>query len=816
MRIDKQTDLPYNDRIQSHHDLLKRSVQNRMKKSKFLCLVLSALMVFTLCGSMAASATSHQVDNSAAGGVVYNGTTYSSYNVHTLTFDPADYVVLPFAGYAGGTYTLDGQYSQAVARGYDVVGVVNGDFANMSNGYLNDYIVTNGEVVIGDAARHGSMTCVLSDGTIETVAASQLQFTAYFNGAEVPGGISYINRRPNRTSSDGWTDAIYYFDSNAAPDKCPLAGVAVICRKLNGTVLSIGGTMEAEVLSVEERSNANGITLAKDEFLLYVRAASPLAETLKALKKGNSVTITTTETVADSVETVTRATSILANIGYLVKDGKNLAAEDSFNNGAAHSNTYKAQWTAFGTKSDGTWVVFTSEGNSGSTGLTLKQVAEYMISLGCKTVIRLDGGGSSAMYLCDDGSGHAGYKENHGRPVADCLIIAKRSSKALQPSDEVQKTLADLIKQAQSSTDATVKAALDYAQDVLKDKKTVAGDYTFAMMRLKDALSGKGALRELMALALGVNFTQYSEYALTRLREAYAAASVVFGSGSATADDVAVAYAQLEKWLDAKGTYSTGDATYPRLTSGGNFYLSRFNAGMQENGCNIFTPGSSIAQTYANLWWSSAVLLRKNAHGSYVVEKTAIGGGSTTAIPDQFGFTIVPEDCIVIGAHGACESPVRTAAVTGKLLVPHGFDIDGQTIGVGAYFTFETANSGGHIYDWKVTETPTCTEKGAEILTCLICGETTGSSRTIGELGHYDKSGKCLICGKNTSGVLGDLTGDGVIDSMDYLQLKRFCLGTFELTEAQEAVADVNKDGEINALDYLMVKRHVLGTFTIA
>lgn len=790
------------------------------QRSKLLCLLLSALMVLGVCGPLTVSAASHRVDSGAGTGVVYNGTTYDSYNVHALTFDPADYVILPFAGYAGGTYTLDGQYSQAVARGYDVVGVVNGDFANMSTGYLNDYIVTNGEVVIGDASRHGSMTCILPDGSFTTVAASQLKFAAYFNGTEVPGGISYINRRPNRTASDGWTDSIYYFDSNAAPDKCPLAGIAVMCRKLNGTVLSIGGTMEAEVLSVEERANANGISPAKDEFLLYVRAASPLAGTLKALKKGDSVVISVSETVEASAEIVTRATSILANIGCLVKDGKNLAAEDSFNVGAPHSNAYKAQWTAFGTKADGTWVVFTSEGNSGSSGLTLKQVAQYMIDLGCTDVIRLDGGGSSAMYLSNDGSGKAGYKENYGRPVADCLIVAKRSSRALQPSAESKKMLEDLMKQAQGSANADVKTALAYAQSIVDCETAVAGDYTFAMMRLKEALSGKGALSDLMALALGADFKQYSEYALTRLREAYAYASNVFGSGSSTADDIAIANAQLEKWLGAKGKYSTSDATYPQLTSNGNFYFNRFNAGMQENDCNIFTPGTSIAQNYANLWWSSAVLLRKNAHGSYVVEKTAVGGGNVNKIPEAFGFTIVPEDCLVIGAHGACETPVRTAAVAGKILVPHGFDIAGQTTGIGAYFTFETAAGAGHTFDWKVTKAPTCTEKGSEILTCTICGETAGPPRTIDELGHLYHADKCRICGAEApndplAGLLGDLGGNGEIDAADYLLLKRYCLGTFKLTDAQQSVADVNRDGAINALDYLLVKRHVLGTFKI-
>ena len=61
---------------------------------------------------------------------------------------------------------------------------------------------------------------------------------------------------------------------------------------------------------------------------------------------------------------------------------------------------------------------------------------------------------------------------------------------------------------------------------------------------------------------------------------------------------------------------------------------------------------------------------------------------------------------------------------------------------------------------------------------------------------------------------LGDVTGDGEVDAMDYLLIKRHVLGSFAIG-AREGYADVNRNGEIDALDYMMVKRHVLGSFTI-
>ena len=717
-------------------------------KRKLLCLTLSVLMVFTVCGALMVSAeTTFRVDSGDGSGVMYYGGTYNSCNIHTLTFNTDDYAVIPFSAYSGGTYTLNGQYSQAVNWGYEPVGIINGDFFNMSNGYLNDYIVSNGEVVIGDSNTHGSMTCIMPDGSFKTVATSRLSFATYLNGMEVPGGISYINRRPNRNAADGWTDALYYYDFTAASDKCPLAGVAVICKKLDGTVLSIGGTMEAQVVSVEEKSNANGITLAKDEFLLYVRSSSPLAATLKALKKGDSVTVNASETVAASADVTTNATSILANIGYLVKDGKNFAATDEFNTIDPHGNKYKAAWTAFGVKEDGSWMFFISEA---SNQLTQPQVADYMISQGCKTVIRLDGGGSVAMYLSDAGNGSAGYAYNQGRNVPDCLMVVKRSSAALQPSDETKTALEDLIAKAQDSTDEDVKAALEYAQSVVKNDKSVSGDYTKAMMRLRDALNNKGVLSTMLALASGATYSDYSEYVLTRLREAYAAGSEVFGNPNATADEIAIATAQLVKWVNAKGEYSTSEATYPKITTDGNFYFSHFNTKIAEGDNTLFTPGQSIAQNDANLKWAGAILLHKNAHGSYVVENVVNGAamGSDDYVPNELGFTVVPEGYLVLGAHGEeNNTAVRTAAKVGSIFVPHGIDIEKRNIGVGAYFSFEPATGDGHTFEWKVTKAPTCNEKGSEILTCTICGATTGSPRVLDELDHVYKDGKCLLCG---------------------------------------------------------------------
>ena len=61
----------------------------------------------------------------------------------------------------------------------------------------------------------------------------------------------------------------------------------------------------------------------------------------------------------------------------------------------------------------------------------------------------------------------------------------------------------------------------------------------------------------------------------------------------------------------------------------------------------------------------------------------------------------------------------------------------------------------------------------------------------------------------------GDINSNGKVESKDYMMLKRYVLGTYQIDDARLANADVNGDGTVNAKDYLMLKRHVLGTYVI-
>lgn len=71
------------------------------------------------------------------------------------------------------------------------------------------------------------------------------------------------------------------------------------------------------------------------------------------------------------------------------------------------------------------------------------------------------------------------------------------------------------------------------------------------------------------------------------------------------------------------------------------------------------------------------------------------------------------------------------------------------------------------------------------------------------------------VFAETVSRILGDISGDEKITSLDYLLVKRYCFDTVEFNPAQKSVADVDRNGTVNAQDYISIKRHCLGNLLL-
>lgn len=62
--------------------------------------------------------------------------------------------------------------------------------------------------------------------------------------------------------------------------------------------------------------------------------------------------------------------------------------------------------------------------------------------------------------------------------------------------------------------------------------------------------------------------------------------------------------------------------------------------------------------------------------------------------------------------------------------------------------------------------------------------------------------------------ILGDVNGDGEVDSTDYLLVKRCCFDSYTLSEEEFIRANVDKNIEVNSTDYVLIKRIAFGSYT--
>ncbi len=555
-----------------------------------LALLICVIMLASSCVFANAATVSMSVSKSFS---VTSGVDYAKYNVygsqskHTeactvLEFSPNQYMAVPFIGYAGSASLLAEHYNRAVNTfGYEVAGVINGSFFGTANDALIGHIITNGKLACAHFGDTQEMVTFDANGKMTSVS-SVLSSTLNSNGTILTNAIAYVNKRQDAAWS-GATHKIFYYDESCGT-KADTTGTnyEVVCRKLDNTEIGVGQTLKGEVVAIYPATSKTAI--ASNQFVLSVKTSSDHLGYLNTLKVGDPVSVSVNETNASARTAMENAVGAITNVGWLVKDGVDLTLTQSTVGTHSVTGTY-ARWTAFGTKPDGSYVFFTSEGGgtgASSRSLTLRDVAAAMIKLGCNNVIRMDGGGSSAMYVSNTGSGSAGYVQSHSRSVCDVILVVKKSSLVDQNLIAALNTaLAEAKAYVSITPNAAISAAIAEAEAALSAGNVIASEARRLIKKL--SVSSKDSLKTLIDNAASLSYAGFSEEQLSVIRANYERANEIYHNANATAAEVVAAYNALSQTLNLTGktvisvgkTYTTSGAkhgSYPdnsvRLTDG--------------------------------------------------------------------------------------------------------------------------------------------------------------------------------------------------------------------------------------------------------
>ncbi len=327
------------------------------------------------------------------------------------------------------------------------------------------------------------------------------------------------------------------------------------------------------------------------------------------------------------------------------------------------------------------------------------------------------------------------------------------------------------------------------------------------------------------AIRTGIKNGNWETLTLTSVRDTAISARYVKFTINSTATNNFV-------WLDEVEVIS-GE---PLLS--GNVYVNGINQKIGSGDCFVFTPSfGTIAVDTANHAWTANVVAKWNAEkNGYVVTARSFGEGSTTpsvtlASDEIFIAANNWETGVTDGSEvkgSAANTNTVNAIQVGDVIRFDGVNVSGGKVAVASYLTVE---SGAVV---PPEDEPGCTHiPGPEHCTndqvCLSCGEVLAKAKGHDE-GEWivEENIKNLVCTKcgeileteeiiiepeKPSYMKGDINDSGIIDSMDYILLKRAYFGTYELSKIE--IGDINDNGSIDSMDYVYLRRAYFGTYEI-
>lgn len=331
-----------------------------------------------------------------------------SYTTDLLTIEDG---IMPyvFVGDVTGRCNLTYMKGLLKEEGYTVVAGINGDFYDTVTGVPLGMSIHEGK--IKNSGQNYSNAIGFKNDGAAFVAPLRFDFNYTVNGS-----TTYAFNHVNKPK--GSSNGIYYYNSQyASSTRTQEDCTEVVLTAINGTELSIGGTVEAQVSAVIP--NTKNTPIGENQIVLSAPNSGENAAVLAALAPSDLVSFTVTDQtgVWGEVKEAIGAYQVIAQDGFVTT-----------------TDQISQPRTCLGIKPDGSIILFAVDGRRPgySMGMTLTEVANYLVEKGCVSAINLDGGGSTTMMIRLPGDSEASIvnKPSDGkeRSVSNGLLLVVKDT----------------------------------------------------------------------------------------------------------------------------------------------------------------------------------------------------------------------------------------------------------------------------------------------------------------------------------------------------------------------------------------------------